>query len=1058
MDGDATAGLVSVRPLNAQEEALWMLQALVPDRGVSNVGVAVCIPKRLEPRPLEAALAWLVARHEALRGGFGVRAGRPHRVVRPAADVAVTVELFATTTDELAGDMRRYAGVPFDLAGGAPVRLGLYDVADGSSVICLVAHHIVVDHTGLQLLLRELTSAYKAFASGTAPAALPVGHAAIVPPPEASLRYWRQQVHDVDPRMMLLHGSRTSGPEPAFSGGYLWRRVPAATAAAVAQLRRRLRVTPNIIYLSAYYLLLLRHGSATDLVAGVMLDARRTAGPADPSASGLGYRVDTVPLRVRVDPAAGFAQLTHAVRDRLIDALAHPGVSYEMLADGWSQAATEADWWRSRLFRHVFNFRGRALAFSGERLAEEPMRALHVDTGLARFDLELTVEADPVGPLCHLVYSTEVHDHRQAEDLLERYLTLLRAVAAEPDVPVSHVDIRSDADRAVVAAANRTERAWPAAAGVSAGVFERLRGQIARTPAAVAVTAAAGAVSYAELGSAAAAVRDLLVDAGVGPGDIVAVAGPRGARTAAALLGVWAAGAAYLPLDPSQPAARLVAELDDSRCRVILDGQELPLPCRAGRTLLASVDPAVVPANPEALADTAAPGADTVAYLIYTSGSTGRPKGVRLTHANLDNVVRHFADLLPVGAEDAMVWLTTMAFDISALELWLPLTCGSRVVVVPDQARVLPESLFEAIDRERVTIVQATPTTWRLVAPLAGSRLAGLRVLCGGEPLPPSLARQLIASGCRLFNVYGPTETTIWSTVAEIMPGQSELTIGRPIANTRVHVLDRHDRELPVGVPGELAIAGAGVAVGYLNLPEQTAASFPELDGLGRVYRTGDVARWRHDGQLELLGRADRQVKLNGHRVELTEIEAVLQEHSGVRIGAAVLCRPGEGDAVLAGYLVPTGDAGDPEGLRERVWRHCAVRLPRHAVPTLLEVVEALPLTISGKVDYRRLTARAIAAPRTAVDHGSVEDTARDQLVARFLNLWREALGLVELNPDAHFFLIGGHSLLAISLLERASEVCGFEIPLSAIFRAPTPAALARLVRSEYALESETAE
>ncbi|GAA3438043.1 amino acid adenylation domain-containing protein [Kutzneria kofuensis] len=1003
-------------PLGPHEEALWLLQRLAPDRGVSNVAVSVTVPGAVRWWSLNEAFGWLVARHEPLRSTFPLVDGRPTRMVTAAAEVTAGVDVAMSTADDAAADLRRYAGEPFDLDAGLPVRVGLFTLADGRSLICLVAHHLVVDHSALRVLVTELMAAYQAFADGRddpglpPPAAVPV----VEPPSDEAVRYWRDQVAGTRPGMQL-RDTRPAPAVPTFAGDCLTCEIPSDTLAAVDTLRRELRVTPNIVLLSAYYLLLLRQGAGPDMAVGVMLNAR------PPGAErALGYRVDTVPLRVRADPDAGFADLVAAVRDAFLAALAHPRVSYESLTGGGEDDAAEPGAWRARLFRHLFNFRPTAVT------AGDPATGLevsHVDTGLARFDLELSIDVNHDRTLCQLVFSTEVHDRDQAGRYLAQYVALLRAAAAAPGEPVRRLDMRTPADHALTDRINRTDRRWPGPATV-AGLVSR---QALSTPDDPAVVDAGVTTTYRRLLAAANAMRERLARHGVGAGDVVAVAGPRSARTAAALLGIWAAGAAYLPLDPGLPAARVRHQLTDSGCQWVVDGPG---------SALGSVDPADCAADPAPLPepDPAAP-----AYLIYTSGSSGPPKGVRLTHGNLRNVVGHFAELLAAGADDAMPWLTTLTFDISALELWLPLATGGRVVVVPDDLRADPRALTELLAKERVTVVQATPTTWRRLAPEAGRQLHGLRVLCGGEPLSPALARQLLDAGCRLYNVYGPTETTIWSTVADIEPDDDQVTVGRPIANTRVHVLDDDLAEVPTGQQGELCIGGDGVALGYVNLPAQTAAAFHEHPRLGRIYRTGDVARLRPDGSLELLGRRDRQVKLRAHRIELGEVESALETHPAVRAAAVIMVPADDGEDVLAAFVVPDGDGCD----REDLWRHATEQLPGYAVPARIAVLDRLPETPSGKVDHRHLAAMTDGVPARS---GRPVEPA-DELTGRLVELWRTVLALPGLDADANFFLSGGHSLRALELAARASEVCGERIELLTIFQAPTPARLAGLVR-----------
>jgi amino acid adenylation domain-containing protein len=528
----------------------------------------------------------------------------------------------------------------------------------------------------------------------------------------------------------------------------------------------------------------------------------------------------------------------------------------------------------------------------------------------------------------------------------------------------------------------------------------------------------------------------------------------------AAILGIWGAGASYLPLDPAQPAARLAFQVDDADARVVVVSGADP-GWAAGRTVLTWADlasptgaPAPVAEAPAAAPPAAAPPAaapvaeapaaesprgDAPAYVIYTSGSTGRPKGVVVSHANLANVVAGFARRLGTTAGTAVLWSTTVTFDISALELFLPLVSGGRVVIAESTGPARGRELSELIDKHDVAVVQGTPTLWRAVLPELGGALRGRVVLCGGEPLSADLAARLLRTGCRLFNAYGPTETTIWSTLAEVTGEPVDpVPVGTPIANTTVFVADAYGEELPCGVPGQLCIAGAGVSLGYLRRPDLTAQRFGTDPVRGRFYRTGDLARWRHDGVLEVLGRTDRQVKLRGHRIELGEDESVLREHERVTDAAALLSGDGQGEPALRVFVRQAPGAPVPD-LPDRLWQHLRQRLPDYSLPSGIDVVAEFPTTANGKLDYQALGAmvpvgRGAARPAPAGDPG---------LTQRLVRLWREVLDRPDLDTDDNFFLQGGHSLLAERLVGRVSQLCGRVVSVRAIFDHPTARGLA---------------
>ncbi|MFI5957608.1 amino acid adenylation domain-containing protein [Cryptosporangium sp. NPDC051539] len=1031
------SGALNAVELNAVERALWSLQQLVPDKGVSNIAVAVELPQPVQWWPLQAAVDLLVARHPALRYRYPTVGGLPERRPAEVGEVRIDVDIRTCGAASLEDELTRYAAGSFELGTGPLIRVGQFLVESGVQVICLVAHHIVTDAASFHTLALELGEAIPALSEGRS-SAEPVGPLpapAVVEPDEAAVAAWRSDLAGVDPSGMRLAEGRVPTAAPTFAGATATLPVQGSTVAdALGVLRKRCRATDATVLLAAYYLTLYRHGAAEDLVVGVMMDTRkeRTAGH-------VGYDVATVPLRVRLRPEATFADLVSQVSGKLVAAIETGPVSFELLAADHAPAPAGADadddpnWWRNRLVRHLFNFRpGYATASplgAGSRLRE-------VHTGFSRFDLELTAQRADGRLHVHLLHSTEVHDPPFAERFLARLDLALRQAAADPDRVLADFDLRTEADRTVIADANRTERTWPLPHTVvgTIGAAARARAD------AVAVRHDGRSTTYGELFAAAWAVRETVLRHSTGPDPIVGLAGRRGAGLAAAVLGVWSAGAAYLPIDPGQPARRIAAQLADVDCRLVLGADELAPECREGRRCLPLPDLSSPGEYREPPPEPLPGGA---AYVIYTSGSTGRPKGVRLTHANLLNVVRHFAAELDADRTTSMTWLTTFAFDISVLELVLPLTVGGRVVVAGDDAPAHPARLLELIERERVSIVQATPTTWRLTAPGAAGRLAGRTLLCGGEPLTPALARDLLATGARVVNVYGPTETTIWSTAAEIT-SDARITVGRPIANTRAHVLDDRGRPQPIGLAGELCLSGQGLAVGYHDRPALTRDRFVTHPELGRYYRTGDRARWLPTGDLELLGRTDRQVKLRAHRIELGEIEAVLESHPAISAAAAVLRGDPAGAGVIAAFVtVATGaDAVSPAEL----WDHAAASLPGYSVPTSITVLPAVPRNSSGKVDYGALDALPDAVEE--IPRPAAVAVPADPLETDLLALWQALLRRPGLGPDANFFLNGGHSLLAAQLAEVASDKLGQRLTMSMVFQAPTPAALATLVRN----------
>ncbi|MEU1388073.1 MULTISPECIES: amino acid adenylation domain-containing protein [unclassified Nonomuraea] len=990
------ASVEEPRPLSAVPYSFWVLEQLAPDSGVSNLAVALRFGTPLRRLPLQIAVNRLVKRHPALRLRFPVVDGTPVRHLVAPQDAQLKVETRATTEETLVADLRAFLDEPFDLGRDLLIRVGHFTLPDGAgTVVCLAGHHIIIDGTSMQLLVEELGRFYD---SQTGHGSLPPELAGPAPmlepgePSEESIGYWLDRLDGVDPNAMVLPGSRHSPGRPTFAGHTCSWQVDAETVAALDELRARLRTTGNIVLATAFLLTLRGHGAGPDLVIGMPVSTKTGE-----EHRRVGYAVSTLPLRVHVELDDDFEQVARRVEEAFAEGVEHAGASVEAVL---TRRGHGTDDWRVPLFRHMFNYR----PWSDEKVHIQGEVPGYVDDLIdrSRLDMQCNVIQEPDRLTVRMVHSTEVHDEDEIAAFTARLCAVVRQ-AARGGVP----DVFSPADRALLDRVNDTGRAWPGT----------LVGRIVPGPA-VAVREGGHEVTYDELLGRAAAVRDLLREREVGHGDVVALALGRSADLVAAVLGVWQAGAAFLPLDVRQPESRLAFQVADSGARLVV---------AAGTPQWAGGTP-VVP-MPGTAGDHEPAETGNIAYVIYTSGSTGQPKGVQVTHGNLTNLVLDFADRL--GAPTSVLWSTTTSFDISWLELLLPLACGGTVVVASDDDQLQPGRFLELIAASDVQVVQATPTAWRLIAPEAGRELAGRTVLCGGEPMPAALARDLLELGCRVFNVYGPTETTIWSTAAELRePPLDPVPAGEPLANTQIFVTDAAGRELPPGVPGELCVAGAGVSAGYLDRPELTAQRFGHHDRYGRFYRTGDRARVRHDGGLELLGRDDRQIKLRGHRIELGEVEAALHEHEAVRTAAVILDGDPQTDGRLAAFLEVTGETTE-----EQLWRFARTRLPDYAVPTRYVVTDRLPTTANGKIAYRELK---------VPDEGRAPAReAGDGLVRRVVALWSEALKRPGLGPHDNFFLNGGHSVLAVRLIGPLGELAGRAVSVRAVFDHPTPAELA---------------
>lgn len=1049
---------------------MWLLERLVPESSANNLALAFQVDGELDVPVLRETLATLFRRYDVLRTVYFATGAELLKGVVPPAEFDVPVEEvddFRPPRDAIAEALLPYVNRRFVFDGRPLVRAGLFHHPEGD-VLCLTFHHLDYDIISGTALLEEIVAVYGALVAGQPVAAelLTTVPAFAEPEPKPeSIEFWRGQLDGFDPAALDLWCGAPDSAEPTLKGGQLVHTLSPQARDVVRRLQREVRAPEAVVLLGAFDLLLAAHGVGPDIVVGCPVSVRPQDAPRT-----VGHHTNVLPLRVLVNPEDGFRALVRQARDRYFGALAHAGVPEETIAGVAPRAGSS---WRNRLSRHLFNYFPQ-LEMTQFGIGGLQARPVVVENGFSKYDLEFFVASSAETIQVTARYSTEKLDHADAEALLLRYEALLLAVAADVDRPTGELLVWSEQDHAVIDAANDTG-ARDAAAG-PADVLEAVHGHATATPEAVAVQHGDREIGYRRLWEGALDAAATLKEAGIGAGDVVAVAAARSPELTAAVLGVWLTGAAYLPVDPEHPAQRVSYLMEDSGAKAVFTDRELALPGADGLPRLP------LPALPDGAPDR--PIGDLpvrldpegTAYLIYTSGSSGRPKGAVLPHRAISNIAADYTVRLRATPADATLWMTTFAFDMANLEHYVPLYSGGRIVVAPDEARTDGKVLRALLDRYEPGILQATPTTLRMVHDEVADRLAGRRVVTGAEPVPVTLARRLLAAGCEVVNAYGPTETTTWCTWG-VVPADlgDRISVGGPIRNTRMFVLAPDGRELPVGVRGEVCIAGDGVSHGYHGRPELNAERFGEHPRYGRFYRSGDVGRWLPDGTLELSGRADRQVKLRGNRIELGEVEAALLGHPRVRGAAAVVVGDRSADGRLVVFVEETGGDAGPvaglvggaaetpaetqvEGLVESLWEFARAELPRAAVPQDFVVLDVLPTNANEKVDYLALEALAVAGPAAGPAAGPDDasgasaaarpDDSADPVLNALVGLWRELLGREELSGSSNFFTSGGHSLLAAKLVQRVEEEFGVTVKLADLFAEPTPAELAAVVRA----------
>ncbi|MEU8620491.1 amino acid adenylation domain-containing protein [Streptomyces sp. NPDC048623] len=1015
--------------LSHHQERLWFLQRLEPEDASYNIFWVQRLHGPLDLAVLGGALDDLAARHEVLRTSYPEADGVP--AARVAAPAPVPVELVELPEGDVAEAERQVCervSLPFDLAAGAPLRVSMLRLGARDHVLCLVVHHIAADGWSLRIIGNELSALYAARAEGK-PSPLPAL--------AATHRDWvdelRAQTGQARSRAALDHWTRALAGTPDLAlptdlprapvrdpaGALHKQAIPGELIAAVDRLAREQRGTAFMVLLAAYQVLLGRLTGQQDFAVGTPVAGRTRLEHEDV----VGCLAGTVALRAELSGAPTFRELVRRVRNHALEAFTHQELPFAELLRALDVVRDRS---RTPVFQTMFALQHTGPAGRSFTLGDAHGELFDVRIGQAKCDLALEVWRGPESTECHLSYATGLFTDGTARRLTDRYLTLLAALVAEPDRPVDDAELLPERERTELL------RLGEGAALVSrpgATAAERFLDQARRTPTAPALDWDGGSWTYAELERRSAGIAALLAARDVGPGDVVGVFVERSPELVAALLGVWRTGAAYLPLDPRHTAARTALALDDAQAAcVLVSARSAPrLPAGTAAPAVAVEQAASLAPVPDRLPDASAP-----AYVLYTSGSTGRPKGVVVGHASLAAFLDATAALVGgTGPEAAWLGLTSVSFDISGLETHLPLTTGGRLVLPGEEQAAQPGTDALRLAREHgVTHYQATPSAWELLL-AAGFDAAAATVLTGGEALPVVLAAELRRRTARVFNMYGPTETTIWSSCWQVPAGPERVSLGTAIPGTRLMVLDGRGRPSPVGVPGELHIGGAGVADGYLGRPELTADRFlPDPWGPpgSRMYRTGDLVRHRYDGTLEFLGRLDDQVKVRGHRIELGEVEAALRACPGVRQAAAALR-----GTILVGYVTGTAE---PDRLRAVL----AAALPAYAVPSALVVLDALPTTPNGKLDRGALPEPGPGQAQGPADH--VYQGAAAELHA----IWCEVLGADTVGPDEDLFDLGGHSLVIARIAARVRDRLGVDLPLHQFFDTPTIRELAEVL------------
>jgi amino acid adenylation domain-containing protein len=1040
-------------PVSSVQQRLWFLDRMDPGSPVYNIGVGVRFKGSLNQSMVHRALDLLVARHESLRMRIVESQGTPVVELLPVqkADFDV-INLEHLTGAARDAEMRQRQAdslrASFDLAKGPLGRFRLIRLQSDDHVLCVSMHHVAADGWSLMIVLNDFCRIYEALVAGRLSPLPPLSvHYADFAGWEseqlqsgrmaAHLAFWKQQLAGA-PAVIELPRDRPRPAVQSLRGRRLMRNIDAQLLQALKELSRREGTTLFMTLLAAWQALLHRHSGQEDIVVGSPVANRDQA-----ALQGvIGCLVNNVALRANFAGNPRFSDYLASVKQTTLDAFEHSELPFDVVVDGVSPQRSAS---HAPLFQVLFTLMSFSTLSGLSGVAPPPglsTELIESDTGASRFDLTIEL-AEMDGYLrSEYEYASDLFDETTIARLHGHFESLLAAVVLDPSRRVQDLPLLSPAEqRLLLVDWNDTALDHDRGRSVHQ-LFERTaRGR----PDAIAVSDEFSTITFGDLERRANQLAHLMLTRGVARGARVGICLDRTIDMPLALIAVLECGAAYVPLDPAHPVerirytladadvacvitlARFADQLGDSKAPLLL------LDDLQDELALQPVSNPDVPCSP-----------DDMAYAIYTSGSTGRPKGVEVEHRNVVSFLEAMRREPGLCERDVLLAVTTLSFDIAGLEMWLPLMVGARIVIASRSAVLDGHRLAALMQTHAVTLLQATPATWRLLIDSGWTGHRGLKALCGGEALPADLATSLLDRVDELWNVYGPTETTIWSTLCRVRTPDNPLPIGRPIANTRVYVLQPSGAPAPIGVAGELCIAGEGVARGYRNLPALTAEKFASITLVNgateRVYRTGDMARWRADGQLEFLGRNDTQVKVRGYRIELGEIEAVLATHPGVTQGVVIVREDTPGDQRLVGYVVTAaGSRFDADAARSTL----RASLPEYMIPNLFMPVDRLPLTPNGKIDRKLLPkpdSEVASVQKVVPDTAAVLMTLPQQRVAA---VWREVLQRQHVGLYNNFFDLGGHSLLLVKLQAALKREFGRDLALVELFQRTTVAAQA---------------
>ncbi|HEX5887024.1 MAG TPA: amino acid adenylation domain-containing protein [Pyrinomonadaceae bacterium] len=1048
----------NVFPTSIDQERLWFIEQLQPGNAAYNIFSASRIKGPLDAAVMERVVNELIARHEVLRTTFTVVDDQPVQVINPNLKVALTpFDLQSLPLDQREQEALRLVtedfSRPFDLEKGPLVRVGLLRLAEDDHVLHVNMHHTVTDRWSGAIFEQETGLLYEAFANNRPSPLppLPIQYAdyALWQRGRAEseiyrkqAEYWTKKLTGV-PFVLEVPTDFPRPPIQNFRGARVYTRYPKRLLDALRELSRREGVTMFTLALAAYKALLYRYTTQETILVGATFANRNR-----PELQNMvGYLLNLIVLSTDLSGNPTFRELLQRERATVLEGFANQDLPFGKLVQ---ELRPVQDASRNPIVQHSLIY----LDFPELKVMETlglTAKHLDIDNGASRFDMTLAMTETDEGYEVDIEYPTDLYRRERIERMTKHLENILESIVVDPAQRLSDLPLLSENEkRQLLIEWNDTTVEYSS----DRCIHELFEEQVQRKPDEVALLFDKDRLTYRELNEHANRVARYLREAGVKRGELVGLFASRSLRMVVGLLGILKAGAAYVPLDERYPAERLSFMLEDSGARVLLTEERLiaKLPDYHGRIVCLDLEwDKIAQCNAENLDHNVT--SEQRCYVIYTSGSTGQPKGVEVSHRAVVNLLYSMVSKTSLNATDTMLAVTTLSFDIAATEIYLPLIVGARVVIAGREVASDGMQLAKLLASSSATVMQATPATWRMLFDTGWEGDSQLKVFSAGEALDRALADQLLARCAEVWNLYGPTETTIYSAVIRVTGGAGPVPIGPPIANTNLYVLDQFMNPVPIGIYGELCIGGVGLAHGYLNRPDLTAEKFiPDpfsREPGARLYRTGDLMRYCENGNLEFGGRLDHQVKVRGFRIELGEVEAALSRHESVRVAVVVAREEHRSEQRLIAYLV--GNQNRLPTASE--WRTFLIqRLPEYMIPSLFVNLEALPLLPNGKVNRPALPVPDSSRPELRRPFAAPENPTQ----ARLVELWMNVLALDQVGIHDDFFELGGDSILATRLVARISRTFGVDLPLRELFWKPAVFDLAPVIEELVIEQLET--